>query len=138
MPYSLLVLVLLLPSTTLAQQLQEDKELAKLDSVVKSTVLAERQSISSASLIYRDGYVIAHPTFLYRTLQAAHRGRYTHRLRVGDEVFLARYSPNPHWLRVARCTYLRETVPQGDTTIYYMPQSAVRSKTGLVKTFSLH
>jgi len=91
---------------------------------------------------YREGYTIAHPALLYRSLADARCGRYAHRLRVGDRVFCnGMYygqGPHPAWLRVARFTHLKGEKPPHDTTEYYLPYAAVVDAQGAVGTFTLH
>lgn len=140
----LLAVMLCAPSAVLAQQVVKDRLLEKLDSIValdtKPPVKPVRE-IGSFSLLYREGYIIAQPAFLYRNLTDAQRGRYAHHLRPGDEVFDTRQSsPNSKWLRVARNTYFRDSIPSSDydTTVYYLRASAVRSKSGRIRMFTLH
>ena len=138
----MLVAAIHVPCVALAQQLTKDRLLERLDSVVALNAKPPEKpvhSIGSFSLMYSSGYIIARPAFLYRTLNDARSGQYAYRLRTGDEVFKAQYPTNSQWLRVARETYFRDSIPNCDTAIYYLHKSAIKPKSGAPpRNFSLH
>ncbi|MDO7884256.1 hypothetical protein [Hymenobacter cheonanensis] len=83
---------------------------------------------------FPSGWIVAQPSYLYRTLRDARSGRYAHRVREGDYLVEKRASADPHWLRV---TYLNPPV-RSDTLTYYLPASAISSKGSAPLHFSLH
>lgn len=141
MNYLLLAVMANIPCVALAQQVAKDRLLERLDSVVALDAKPPGKPgrfIGSFSLIYSGGYIIARPAFLYRKLSDVRSGHYAYRVRPDDQLFEARYCPNTQWLRVARDTYFKDSIPNCDTTIYYLRESAIRSKSGAIRKFYLH
>ena len=137
MKKALLLAALIAPGTCMAQHAP-----ARPQRQVVAPETSEEDYVDSSSLMYREGYNIARPAFLYRSLADARRGRVAHRLRVGDQVYSNNmyygYGPRPAWLRVARFTYLKSTGPDRDSREYYLPLAAVLDKQGAFSTFALH
>jgi len=135
----LLAIALSAPLAALAQQAVEDRLLVRLDSASALSSPPEEKSYPVPSpLKYSEGYIIARPALLYRKMSDARSGRYAHRLRPGDEVFITPLKSSKQWLRVARDPF-KECIPKCDTTIYYLRTTAIQPKSGAPsKRFALH
>lgn len=137
MRHLLLPCLLLFTSAALAQQPLGTGGVFSLPASLPASCCP--QEIGSWLLKYRSGYVVGQPSYLYRTLSDARRGRYAYRVRPGDRLFAVNDSATTRWRRVARHSYYTiGPVPAGcDRTIYYLPASALPNKAGELEAFGL-
>jgi hypothetical protein len=91
---------------------------------------------------YCGGYVVHHKTSLYRSLADGLQHKHSaHTVREGSRVYIdAEIRGKEDWLRVARHPFIEGLVPPPhcDTTLYYMPMTAVLDESGSGRMFELH